>query len=162
MTYTQVIKVNCHDMDPYYATGVCCEQVLTCREHRSHSNVLIKLITNSYNLKFKYKSLSIKSKKVLIPQHCPVAGVLRCCATAVWSCVEVLEGSTYYFLLTALQLFFTETNSRAGNVIVISCFLPMVNVDWHRRVGCLNISVPWSCPLHKLKHVEQEIYAYIK
>jgi hypothetical protein len=43
-------------MDPYYATGVCCcRRIIICRVTVNlHYSVLI---TNGYNLKFKYKNI---------------------------------------------------------------------------------------------------------
>jgi hypothetical protein len=44
-------------MDPYYAAGVCCGRILICiLTVNLHYNVIMKLITSSYNLKFKYKN----------------------------------------------------------------------------------------------------------
>jgi hypothetical protein len=50
---TQVIKANFPNMDPYYATGVCCcGRILICRVTVNlHYNAIMKLITNIYNLK---------------------------------------------------------------------------------------------------------------
>lgn len=56
---TQVVEVDSHYMDPYYATGVCCcKRIFICRMRVDlHSNALIKFITNNYDLK--YKSIKI-------------------------------------------------------------------------------------------------------
>jgi hypothetical protein len=50
---TQVIKVNSHDMDPYYATDIfCCKRIYIYRVSVDLcSNIQIKFITNSYDLK---------------------------------------------------------------------------------------------------------------
>jgi hypothetical protein len=50
---TQVIEVDCHDMDPYYATGVhCYKGIFICRVGvHLYFNIQIKFITNSYDFK---------------------------------------------------------------------------------------------------------------
>jgi hypothetical protein len=50
---TQVIKVNSHGMDSYYATDVnCCKRIYIYRVSIDlYSNILIKLITSGYDLK---------------------------------------------------------------------------------------------------------------
>jgi hypothetical protein len=55
-------------VDQYCATGVCCcGWIVICRVAVNlHYNVIIRLITNSYNLKFKYKSLNTK---IFVPQY---------------------------------------------------------------------------------------------
>jgi hypothetical protein len=56
---TQVIKVNFLNVDPYCATGVCCcGQILICRMRVNlYYNVIMKLFTRRYDLKFKYKNV---------------------------------------------------------------------------------------------------------
>jgi hypothetical protein len=48
-----MIKVNSHDMDPYYATDIYCKRIYTCRVSIDlYSNILIKFVTNNYDLKY--------------------------------------------------------------------------------------------------------------
>jgi hypothetical protein len=57
---TQIINVNCSNVDPYCATGVCCcGWILICKVAvKLHHNVIMKLITSSYNSEFNLRHIS--------------------------------------------------------------------------------------------------------
>jgi hypothetical protein len=69
---TQVIKLNCNNMDSCYATGVCCYgRLLLCTVSVNiQYNIIMKRITNSYDLKFKYCDVFRVCDPFMTPVYC--------------------------------------------------------------------------------------------